>query len=59
MFYSQRDIREILGVSRAYVYMLMKQPDFPKFRIGKRILVPIDEFNRWLDEQKKGDAKSE
>ena len=50
-YYSQKDIREITGISRAQVYNIMNRADFPAIRIGKRIIVPIEAFNRWLDEQ--------
>ena len=50
-YYSPKDIREITGISRAQVYNIMNRTDFPAVRIGKRIIVPIEAFNRWLDEQ--------
>lgn len=50
-YYSQKDIREITGISRAQVYNIMNRADFPAIRIGKRIIVPIEAFNRWIEEQ--------
>lgn len=50
-YYSQKDIREITGISRAQVYNIMNRTDFPAVRIGKRIIVPIEAFNRWIEEQ--------
>ena len=43
-----KDVAKVLGLSRAGTYELMRQKDFPAKRIGKRIIVPRDEFLEWL-----------
>ena len=43
-----KDVSEVLGLSLAGTYELMREKDFPAKRIGKRIIVPRDEFLEWL-----------
>ena len=45
---------EALGISRATAFKLVKDPDFPVVRIGKkRLVVPKDKLLSWLDDQAK------
>lgn len=45
-----------LGVSLPTAYEITEREDFPLIRIGRKKLIPVDGFKRWLDEQvgKKG-----
>ena len=44
LFINADTLAKVLGVSRASAYELMREKDFPSFRIGKRILVnPVDD----------------
>ena len=43
-----KDVSEVLGLSLAGTYELMREKDFPAKRIGKRIIAPRDEFLEWL-----------
>lgn len=45
------DIQAILKISRAGVYTLMNREDFPTIYIGKRMVVPEDQFIDWLKMQ--------
>ena len=38
------DVAEVLGISRAGAYKLVHAEDFPKLRIGSRIVVPKEEL---------------
>ena len=50
--YNVTEIAEILGVSRPTAYELASREDFPSIRVGgRRIVVPCDAFERWLQEQ--------
>jgi excisionase family DNA binding protein len=44
-----KDISEALGVSLITAYDLVNSQGFPAIRIGKRIIIPRDAFQRWLD----------
>ncbi len=45
------EVGEVLGISRAAAYELVRSKGFPRMRIGTRILVPKDKFLAWIDEQ--------
>ena len=45
------EVGEVLGISRAAAYELVRAKGFPRMKIGKRILVPRDKFIQWIDEQ--------
>ena len=44
------DVAEVLGISRAGAYELVHAEDFPKLRIGSRIVVPKEEMREWIHE---------
>ncbi|MDO4270335.1 MAG: helix-turn-helix domain-containing protein [Eubacteriales bacterium] len=44
-------IAELLGISRAGAYQLLRRADFPTLHIGKRKLVPKDKLIAWIDRQ--------
>ena len=41
------DIKVVMNVSRAGAYQLMHRADFPTISVGKRLLVPRDNFITW------------
>ena len=45
------EVGEVLGISRAAAYQLVRSEGFPSFKIGTRILVPRDKFLAWIDRQ--------
>ena len=45
------EVGEVLGISRAAAYELVRAKGFPSMRIGTRILVPKDKFLAWIDAQ--------
>ena len=49
-------VAQVLGVSISSAYELMHETGFPALRIGSRIVVPKEEFRRWVDAQTGGDA---
>jgi predicted DNA-binding transcriptional regulator AlpA len=53
-----------MDISLAKAYELVRRPDFPAIRIGRRIVVPKAAFERWLqqaafDNQSSGAAGSQ
>ena len=44
------EVGEVLGISRAGAYELVRSAGFPHIKIGNRILVPRDKFIAWIDE---------
>jgi excisionase family DNA binding protein len=43
-----KDIKEITGLSLPTVYDLLNQEDCPSIRVGRRIIVPADSFEKFL-----------
>ena len=48
---SAPEVAEVLGISRAAAYALVRSREFPSLKVGTRILVPKDKFIRWINEQ--------
>ena len=46
-----QEVGEVLGISRAAAYELVRSNGFPRIRIGTRILVPKDKFIQWIEDQ--------
>ena len=40
---------DILGISRNKAYELANRPDFPKYRVGRKIIISKKHFVRWMD----------
>lgn len=45
------DLQQALGIGRDAAYALANRADFPSIRVGKKIIVPREAFQRWLDRQ--------
>lgn len=50
-FINVTELAEIMGISRAYAYSYVKTPDCPFtcLQMGKRIIIPTNDFFRWYD----------
>lgn len=42
------EISEQLGISKPIAYELTRREDFPSLKIGRRIVIPIEAFQKWL-----------
>ena len=49
-----KQLVDLLGVSESSVYELIQEDDFPSLRIGKRIVVPKEELQKWISTHTKG-----
>ena len=45
------DVSQVLGISLAGTYELVRSDDFPALKIGSRIVVPKDKFIAWINAQ--------
>ena len=54
LFLNADTVAKALGVSPASGYELLHEKDFPSLRIGNRIVVPKEQFIRWVDEHTGG-----
>ena len=48
---SAPEVAEVLGISRAAAYELVRSRGFPSLKVGTRILVPKDKFIAWISDQ--------
>ena len=54
MFLTVMDVANLLGISRASAYELVREDNFPKLKIVQgRTIIPRDRLFEWLDEQTK------
>jgi len=45
------DVSQVLGISLAGAYELVRSEGFPVLRIGSKIVVPKEKFIQWVDGQ--------
>ena len=52
------ELAEALGISKPMAYELCNREDFPAIRVTpRRIIIPVDGLQRWLEEQSGGGKK--
>ena len=49
--YTVKDLMSILSISRPIAYELVKQSDFPAFKIGKSIRISASGLDAWMKRQ--------
>lgn len=50
LVYTVNEVAEMLGLSESYAYKLAKARKFPVLQLGRRIVVPKEKFEIWLNE---------
>ena len=56
MFLTVMDVANLLGISRASAYELVREDNFPKLKIVQgRTIIPRDRLLEWLDQQTRYD----
>jgi len=50
-YISVEEMAKLLSIARVTAYQLTKTSGFPCFYIGKRIIIPLNSFNKWAEEQ--------
>ena len=56
LFLTVMDVANLLGISRASAYELVRQENYPKLKIVQgRTIIPRDRLLEWLDEQTRYD----
>lgn len=51
LFLNADIVGKVLGVSPASTYELMHESNFPVLRVGSRMVVPKEQFIRWVNER--------
>ena len=54
LFLNANLVAQVLGVPPSSGYELMHEPDFPVLRVGSRMVVPKEQFIRWVTEHTEG-----
>lgn len=49
--YNSREATAALGVSLPTFYELANREGFPVVRVGRRVLVPVDDLRAWLSKE--------
>lgn len=47
--FGTQELAEILGISRNTAYEFVKRTDFPKYRVGRKIIISKKHFIEWMD----------
>ena len=50
LFLNAKMVAQVLGVSPSSGYELMHEPGFPVLKVGSRMVVPKEQFIRWVQE---------
>ena len=48
---SVTDLSKCLGIGMNAAYTLVRRDDFPKVKVGKRILISISGLEKWLENE--------
>ena len=48
---SAAEAARLLGISKPVLYRLLERADFPRFRIGARVLIPVEGLREWVRRQ--------
>ena len=49
MVFGPRELSKILGISKNKTYEVVNRYDFPKIRVGRRIIISKKHFLEWMD----------
>lgn len=51
LFLNAKIVAGLLGISQSSAYELMHEDGFPTLQVGNRLVVPKDQFLRWMQSQ--------
>ena len=51
LFLNAKIVAGLLGISQSSAYELMHEDSFPTLQVGTRLVVPKDQFLRWMQSQ--------
>lgn len=54
LFLNAETVSQVLGVAPSSAYELMHEKDFPVLRVGNRMVVPKEQFVKWVEEHTGG-----
>ena len=51
-FYTMKELGEILPIGTTNLYNLVHSEGFPSIFINRKIIIPVDEFEKWIASSK-------
>jgi len=54
LFLNAELVSKVLGVSPSSGYELMHEPGFPVLKVGSRMVVPKEKFQKWVEQHTAG-----
>lgn len=54
LFLNAETVAVVLGIAPSSAYELMHEAGFPILKIGNRMVIPKEQFIRWVEENTKG-----
>lgn len=52
-----KEVKAYLGCNDVTLYALLKQKDFPSFRVGKRFYINRERFIKWMERKEHSEKK--
>ena len=52
LVYSIQEVAELLGISRSYAYEVVRNGTIPALVLGKKRVIPKEQFKRWINGEK-------
>lgn len=47
-FYTMKELAEVLPIGTTNLYNLVHSTGFPSICINRKIVIPVEEFNKWV-----------
>ena len=54
LLYTPDETRIALGISARKLWAMTSSGEIPHIRLGRCVRYPVDDLQRWIDEQKRG-----
>ncbi len=48
-FYTMKELGKLLPISTTNLYKLVHSEGFPSLIINRRVLIPVEDFNKWVN----------
>ena len=45
------EMRKVTGFSRPMAYQIVNRADFPKVKVGRRIMIPVRQLEAWIEKE--------
>ena len=47
-FYTMKELAELVPIGKTNLYNLVHSAGFPSIIVNRKILIPVDEFDKWI-----------